>query len=137
MQMCMVTFIFCQPIPLLHSIFLSYLLRDPSSFARGANIHPLPSLVSYQLFSPFCLTHPEGTPTDQVTYLHRRHQQHQPSRLIQELASYVMGNPYAIGAIAPYRFLHVCVTVHDPVPVPVSARVPVPVCAHVNFHTAL
>jgi hypothetical protein len=39
-----------------------YLLGDPSSFARGANVHPLLSLVSYQLFSPCCLTHPEGTP---------------------------------------------------------------------------
>ncbi len=37
-------------------------LGDPSSFARGANIHPLSSLVSYQLFSPYYLTHPEGTP---------------------------------------------------------------------------
>ncbi len=37
------------------------LLRDPSSYARGANIHPLSSLASYQLFSPCCLTHPEDT----------------------------------------------------------------------------
>ncbi len=55
--------------PLLHSIplfasFVSpvYVLGDPFSFARGANIYPLSSLVSYQLFSPCCLTHPEGTP---------------------------------------------------------------------------
>ncbi len=41
---------------------LVYLLGDPSSFARGANIHPLLSLVSYQLSSPCCLTYPEGTP---------------------------------------------------------------------------
>jgi hypothetical protein len=39
-----------------------YLLGDPSSFARGANTHPLSSLVSYQLFSPCCLTHPGSTP---------------------------------------------------------------------------
>jgi hypothetical protein len=39
-----------------------YLLVDSSSYAHGANIHPLLSLVSYQLFSPCCLTHPEDTP---------------------------------------------------------------------------
>ncbi len=39
-----------------------YLLGDPSSFACGANTHPLLSLVGYQLFSPCCLTHPKGTP---------------------------------------------------------------------------
>ncbi len=37
-----------------------YLLGDPYSFARGANIHPLLSLVSYQLFSPCFLTHPKA-----------------------------------------------------------------------------
>jgi hypothetical protein len=52
---------------LLHSIPLTqtsrpvYLLGDPSSFARGANTHPLLSLVGYQLFSPCCLAHPKGT----------------------------------------------------------------------------
>jgi hypothetical protein len=45
-----------------NSISPFYLLGDPSSFARGANIHPLSSLVSYQLYSPCWLTHPEGTP---------------------------------------------------------------------------
>ncbi len=39
-----------------------YLLGDPSSYARVANIHPPSSLVSYQLFSPCCLTRPEDTP---------------------------------------------------------------------------
>jgi hypothetical protein len=47
---------------LLYPIPPFYLLGDPSSFARGANIHPLTSLVSYQLSSPCCLTHPEGSP---------------------------------------------------------------------------
>ncbi len=57
------------PPPLLYSIplfapfvFPVYLLGDSSSFAHGANIYPLSSLVSYQLFSPCCLTHLEGTP---------------------------------------------------------------------------
>jgi hypothetical protein len=40
----------------------SHLLGDPSSYACGANIHPLLSLVSYQLFSPCCLTRPEDIP---------------------------------------------------------------------------
>jgi hypothetical protein len=56
---------FCQPTPCLSFASfnsLVYLLGDPSSFAHGANIHPLSSLVSYQLSSPCCLTHPEGTP---------------------------------------------------------------------------
>ncbi len=39
-----------------------YLLGDPSSCDIGANIHPLSSLVSYQLFSPCCLTQPKDTP---------------------------------------------------------------------------
>ncbi len=39
-----------------------YLLGDPSSCARGANIHPLLSLVSYQLFPPCYLTRPKVTP---------------------------------------------------------------------------
>ncbi len=39
-----------------------YLLGDPSSYVRGANIHPLSFLVSYELFSPCCLTCPEDTP---------------------------------------------------------------------------
>jgi hypothetical protein len=70
--------------PPLASIFASFgLLGDPASFARGSNTHPLLSLVSYQLFSPCYFTHPKA-PTDQGTYLHRRHQQHQPTRLIQE-----------------------------------------------------
>jgi hypothetical protein len=57
-----------------------YLLGDPASFARDAN--PLLSLVCYQLFSPCCFPHPRH-PTDQVTDLHRWHQQLQPSRLTQ------------------------------------------------------
>ncbi len=39
-----------------------YLLGDPSSYDRGANIHPLSSLVNYQLSFPCCLNHPEDTP---------------------------------------------------------------------------
>jgi hypothetical protein len=50
------------PPPLHVSNILFYLLGDPSSYTRGANIHPLSSLVSYQLFSPCCLTRPEETP---------------------------------------------------------------------------
>jgi hypothetical protein len=68
--------------PLYLPIPLFYLLGEPASLARGANTHPLLSLVCYQLFSPCCFTHPKAPP-DQVTYLHRQHQQHQPSRLIQ------------------------------------------------------
>jgi hypothetical protein len=71
MHLCIVTFLFCQPIPSppLASFNPSYticppvyLLGDPSYFARGANTHPLLPLVGYQLSSPCCLTHPEGTP---------------------------------------------------------------------------
>jgi hypothetical protein len=56
---------FCQPTPCFPIASLNSLvnlLGDPSSFARGANIHPLSSLVSYQLSFPCCFTHPEGTP---------------------------------------------------------------------------
>ncbi len=38
-----------------------YLIGDPFSCDRGANIHPLSSLVSNQLFTPCCLTQPEDT----------------------------------------------------------------------------
>jgi hypothetical protein len=48
--------------PLQYSNNPVYLLGDPSSFARGANTHPLLSLAGYQLFSPCCLAHPKGTP---------------------------------------------------------------------------
>jgi hypothetical protein len=45
----------------LHIYCPFYLLGDPFSCDRGANIHPLSSLVSSQLFTPCCLTHPEDT----------------------------------------------------------------------------
>jgi hypothetical protein len=61
MRMYVVAFLFCQPTPCF-ILFPFYLFGDPSSYARGANIHPPSSLVSYQLFSPCCLTHPEDTP---------------------------------------------------------------------------
>ncbi len=37
-----------------------YLLGEPASLARGVNTHPLLFLVSYQLFSPCCITHPKA-----------------------------------------------------------------------------
>ncbi len=46
-----------------------YLLGDPSSYVPGANIYPLSSLVSYQLFSPCCLARPEDTPQIKL-YIH-------------------------------------------------------------------
>jgi hypothetical protein len=59
------------PAPLAYSNPSLYLLGDPSSYARGANIHPLSSLVSYQLFSPCCLTRPEDTPQIKLhTYIY-------------------------------------------------------------------
>ncbi len=57
------------PFPLARINCPLYLLGDPSSCDRGANIHPLSFLISYQLFPPCCLNHP----IDQVTCLHRRH----------------------------------------------------------------
>jgi hypothetical protein len=50
------------PFPFAWISVLLYLLEDPSSYERGANIHPLSSLVSYQLSSPCCLTHPKDNP---------------------------------------------------------------------------
>jgi hypothetical protein len=50
------------PLPLHVTTLPFYLLGDPFSCARGANIHPPSSLVSYQLFSSCWLTHPEDTP---------------------------------------------------------------------------
>jgi hypothetical protein len=41
---------------------LFYLLGDPSFGDRGANIHPLTSLVNDQLFTPCFLTLPGDTP---------------------------------------------------------------------------
>ncbi len=45
------------------------------------------TLVPGQLSTvlPLLLSPPRRHPADQVTYLHRQHQQHQPSRLIQEI----------------------------------------------------
>ncbi len=51
-----------QGIKCMYSILLAHGLFIPSSCVRGANIHPLSSLVSYQLFSPCCLTRPKDTP---------------------------------------------------------------------------
>ncbi len=50
-------------IPLLHNqlLYPFYLLGDPFSCDSGANVHPLSSLANSQLFTPCCLTHPEGT----------------------------------------------------------------------------
>ncbi len=50
------------PAPLACTNPYLYLLGDPFSYICGANIHPLSSLVSYQLFSPCCLTRPKDTP---------------------------------------------------------------------------
>jgi hypothetical protein len=54
---------------------LFYLLGDPSFGDRGANVHPLPSLDSDQLFTPCFLTlpNPPLTPMIHVTCLQRRH----------------------------------------------------------------
>jgi hypothetical protein len=50
------------PAPLIRINLPPYLLEDPFSCARDVNIHLPSSLVSYQLSSPCCLTHPEDTP---------------------------------------------------------------------------
>ncbi len=95
---------FSQPYPLLPALALIllpfiwlnpsfYLLGEPASFAHDANTHPLLSLVCYQLFSPCCYTHPRH-PTDQVTYLDRRHQQHQPFRLTQVTYKNILSSIY-------------------------------------------
>ncbi len=39
---------------------LFYLLGGPAFLARGANTHPLLSLVCYQLFTPCCYSHPKA-----------------------------------------------------------------------------
>ncbi len=60
------------PFPIHLSTLPFYLLGDPLSCARGANIHPPLSLVSYQLFFPVCLTHPEDTPQIKLHIYSRR-----------------------------------------------------------------
>jgi hypothetical protein len=45
----------CMPIPLTLTLF--YVHGKPASLARGANTHPLMSLVCYQLFTLCCFTH--------------------------------------------------------------------------------
>ncbi len=96
MHRCMYTteMIFCQPTPLLPVLALScpfhmiqplFLLTWRSCFFCSWCEYPstlVPGLLS--MFSPCCFTHPRH-PIHQVTYLHRWHQQHQPSRLTQLL----------------------------------------------------
>jgi hypothetical protein len=48
--------------PCMNQPSLFYLLGDPPFGDRGANIHPLSSLVSDQLFTPCFLTLPRDTP---------------------------------------------------------------------------
>ncbi len=56
-----------------------YLLGEPASFLLDANIHPLFSLVCWQLPHPLLVLPPFHNPQINWQYLHRRHQQHQPS----------------------------------------------------------
>jgi hypothetical protein len=56
-----------------------YLLREPTSLLVVANIHPLLSLVCPQLSHPLLVLPPFHTPQIKLQYLHRRHQQLQPS----------------------------------------------------------
>jgi hypothetical protein len=83
-----VAFLFCQP-PLVFPLTLSnlkalYLLGDPSSYPST----PVLGLLSTVL--PLLLNLPRRHPADKVTYLHRRHQQHQPSCLIHLGSSEVL-----------------------------------------------
>jgi hypothetical protein len=70
MQTRIVVFLFASPslVPLLsHSIPLAqpvplFTYLEIPLLLLVVRTHPLLSLVSYQLFSPYCLAHPEGTP---------------------------------------------------------------------------
>ncbi len=69
-----------QPNPLLPFIpFLLTCTWRTSFFARGVNTHLLLSLVYWQLPHPLPVLSPFHTPQIKLQYLHRRHQQHQPS----------------------------------------------------------
>ncbi len=95
MHIRIVTFLFVNP-PLVPSLFHSISLIQPVPLFTYLEIlffcswceYPstlVPGWLSTVL--PLLLNPPLRLPTDQVTYLHRWHQQHQPSRLIQSLWS--------------------------------------------------
>jgi hypothetical protein len=82
------------PLPFAHINRSCYLLGDTSSYAFGANIHLLSSLVSYQLFSPCCLTHPKDILQIKL-HIYIDDSQHQPLRLIQYVQYSSEELPYA------------------------------------------
>ncbi len=59
--------------------FRVYLLGEPTSLLVVANTHPLLSLVCQQLPHPLLLLPPFHIPEIKLQYLHRQHQQLQPS----------------------------------------------------------
>jgi hypothetical protein len=98
----------CKPTPCFRLCFIFplcmnqpfYLLGDPASFVRGANAHPLLSPWLAINCSPLAASPTPRHPIDQVTYLHRQHQQHQPSHLIQECLLFVKQyNPRPLASI--------------------------------------
>jgi hypothetical protein len=76
----------CFPFPIIPFSFIFanpsfYLLGEPaSSLVVRIPIHSCPWFANN--CSPLAASPAPRHPTDQVTYLHRQHQQHQPSRLI-------------------------------------------------------
>ncbi len=73
----------CYPIPLYtcQPFFFTYLENQLLLHVVRIPIH---SCTWFAInCSPLAASPTQRHPTDQVTYLHRRHQQHQPSRLIQ------------------------------------------------------
>jgi hypothetical protein len=88
-----VFFLSTHPLPpsLLHSapslhdptLLFTYLEIPLLLFVVRIPIHSCPWLAIK--CSPLATSPTQGHPTDQVTYLHRRHQQHQPSCLIHLL----------------------------------------------------
>ncbi len=59
--------------------FRVYFHGEPTSLLIAANTNPLLSLVGQQLPHPLLVLPPLHTPQIKLQYLHRRHQQHQPS----------------------------------------------------------
>jgi hypothetical protein len=85
----------CQPTPLLPSLLHLTPLHEPTLLFTYLEILLLLLLVQIPIhscpwlainFSPLAASPTPRHPIDQDTYLHRRHQQHQPSRLTQARA---------------------------------------------------
>jgi hypothetical protein len=76
--------------------FRTNLLGEPLSLLVVANIHPLLPLVGQQLPHPLLVLPPFHNPQTHLQYLHRRHQQLQPSSSDTPHITYTLVHLYHI-----------------------------------------